>query len=204
MKCGMIQDLLPLYYENLTSQDSNQEIEKHLETCKTCAEFYETIKLNPTTQEIPNHDIQPLKKVKNSVLIKTIVSFFVGAVLLASIFLSLFWGVIPAKQEDIQVSYTAEMLENGDYKIDFEFSATGNWILNSRIKNTTENFADLKEVLKLYCVKKIPYDDRGTGDFSLGFVKAEPFSEEDILIIDYRDKDITYSLKEIAEQAGLQ
>ena len=202
MKCGMIQDLLPLYHENLTSQDSNQEIEKHLETCKTCAEFYETIKLNPTTQEMPNHDIQPLKKVKNSVLIKTIVSFFVGAVLLASIFLFLFWGVIPAKQEDIQVSYTAEMLENGDYEIDFEFSATGNWILNPRVKRTENSF--YQEELKLYCVKKIPYDNRETGDFSLGFVKTEPFSEEDILIIDYRDKDITYSLKEIAEQAGLQ
>ena len=202
MKCVMIQDLLPLYYENLTSQESNQEIETHLNTCKICAEFYETIKSNPTTQEIPNHDIQPLKKIKKSVMIKAIVSFFVGAVLLASIFLFLFWGMIPAKQEDIQVSYAAEMLENGDYEIDFAFSATGNWILNSRVKRTENSF--YQEELKLYCVKKIPYDNRETGDFSLGFVKTEPFSEEDILIIDYRDKDITYSLKEIAEQAGLQ
>lgn len=202
MKCGMIQDLLPLYYENLTSQESNQEIETHLNTCKTCAEFYETIKSNPTTQEIPNHDIQPLKKIKKSVMIKAIVSFFVGAVLLASIFLFLFWGVIPAKQEDIQVSYTAEMLENGDYEIDFSFSATGNWILNSRVNYAENSFYQTE--LKLYCVKKIPFDDRGTGDFSLGFVNTKPFTEEDILVINYRDKEIYYYLKEIAEQAGLQ
>lgn len=32
MKCEMIRDLLPLYIDGLTSEESNREIEKHLKT----------------------------------------------------------------------------------------------------------------------------------------------------------------------------
>ena len=30
MKCSIIRDLLPLYCDKLTSEDSNEQIEKHL------------------------------------------------------------------------------------------------------------------------------------------------------------------------------
>ena len=33
MKCEMIRDLLPLYIDGLTSEESNKEIDKHLKTC---------------------------------------------------------------------------------------------------------------------------------------------------------------------------
>lgn len=208
MKCNIIQDLLPLYCENLTSYDSNQEIEQHLQTCHICKDFYQTMKQNEMTDKQPVYDIQPLKKVRRSGMIKAILSFLAGAALLTIIFLFLFWGIIPAKQEDIQVYYTAEILEDGNYSINFDFSQPENWVLNDHIEKNINN-DDVKNIshqteLKLYCVKKLPFDDRGTGGFSLGFSKPRPFSETDIVVIHYRDGDIVYSLKEIAEQAGLQ
>ena len=37
MKCEIIRDLLPLYVDGLTSEESNRQIEEHVESCKECA-----------------------------------------------------------------------------------------------------------------------------------------------------------------------
>ena len=34
--CKIVQDLLPNYVENLTTKETNQFIENHLENCKDC------------------------------------------------------------------------------------------------------------------------------------------------------------------------
>lgn len=36
MKCEIIRDLLPSYIDELTSDESNKEIEKHIKTCNCC------------------------------------------------------------------------------------------------------------------------------------------------------------------------
>ena len=40
MKCGIIRDLLPSYIDQLTCEDSNQEIENHLDGCRECTKYY--------------------------------------------------------------------------------------------------------------------------------------------------------------------
>lgn len=40
MKCDVIKDLLPLYIENLCSEESKQVVEEHLEQCKECRQEY--------------------------------------------------------------------------------------------------------------------------------------------------------------------
>ena len=44
MKCEIIKDLLPSYVDELTSQESNEEIESHLEYCPECREYLEEIR----------------------------------------------------------------------------------------------------------------------------------------------------------------
>ncbi len=39
MKCSIVQDLLPLYADNLTSNETNIAIEDHLSECETCAKI---------------------------------------------------------------------------------------------------------------------------------------------------------------------
>lgn len=41
MKCEVVRDLLPLYIDKLTSEESNKEIEKHLKNCKECYQYYQ-------------------------------------------------------------------------------------------------------------------------------------------------------------------
>ena len=43
MKCNIIKDLLPLYNDKLTSIESNEEIEIHLNECGKCKKYYENI-----------------------------------------------------------------------------------------------------------------------------------------------------------------
>lgn len=68
MKCKVIQDLLPLYIDGLTSEESNKEIEKHLKTCKECRECCQEMKgeidepVVISDEEI--HDVELLKKIK--------------------------------------------------------------------------------------------------------------------------------------------
>ena len=64
MKCTIIQDLLPLYCDGLTSPDSNEEIEKHLTECEKCREVYDNMKAKEMNISIPERDVKPLKTVK--------------------------------------------------------------------------------------------------------------------------------------------
>lgn len=65
MKCGIIKDLLPSYVDSLTSEDSNKEVEKHLEECVECKKFYQQM-LPPEalmfeSEEAKEQDLQVLK-----------------------------------------------------------------------------------------------------------------------------------------------
>lgn len=42
--CEMIQDLLPLYVDGLTSDESSRQIEAHLETCGDCRSRFQRMK----------------------------------------------------------------------------------------------------------------------------------------------------------------
>lgn len=69
MKCEIVQDLLPSYIEKLTSVHSNEEIEKHLQSCESCLQFYNemTATANLSVPIIDKEEVNKLnyfKKVK--------------------------------------------------------------------------------------------------------------------------------------------
>ena len=39
-ECGIVRDLLPLYIENMVSEDSREFIEEHLSRCAECKGTY--------------------------------------------------------------------------------------------------------------------------------------------------------------------
>ena len=42
--CEIIQDLMPMYADGLTSETTDREIRSHLEECETCREMYERMR----------------------------------------------------------------------------------------------------------------------------------------------------------------
>ena len=43
LDCSIVRDMLPLFVENLTSEDSNNAIHRHLEQCESCRKYLENI-----------------------------------------------------------------------------------------------------------------------------------------------------------------
>ena len=68
MKCEMIRDLLPLYIDGLTSEESNREIEKNLKNCRGCQKYYQEMTgeigedISISEEEI--QELQVIKKIK--------------------------------------------------------------------------------------------------------------------------------------------
>jgi len=82
--CSVIKDLLPLYIDKLTSDDSNALIETHLAICTQCAEFY--CQMTSSIAEPKSDTIEPaeeehkvLTRIKNHVLLTRLAFLAMGA-----------------------------------------------------------------------------------------------------------------------------
>lgn len=53
MSCHIIQDLLPLYVENLTSDDSNELVKEHMKGCTSCNRICEEMRQNKSVLQVP-------------------------------------------------------------------------------------------------------------------------------------------------------
>lgn len=69
--CKLVQDLLPNYIENLTSEETNRFIEKHIEKCEECEQMLKDMKGEIKLDKINNQKkINALKKVRNRFRLK--------------------------------------------------------------------------------------------------------------------------------------
>lgn len=121
--CEIIQDLMPMYADGLTSETTNREIRDHLEECDTCREMYERMKADmegaSQTAGKPS-EIDYLKKVRrrnvrNVILGAAGVFLVMGAVLFMKLF------VIGYPTESYMLTYTdvnGEQVNVGGIMID--------------------------------------------------------------------------------------
>ena len=67
MKCEIIRDLFPSYIDGLTSRESNELIEEHLEECGECREYLDEMKedIAGENQPVKNKKaVQPFRKLR--------------------------------------------------------------------------------------------------------------------------------------------
>lgn len=117
MKCEIIQDLLPSYIEKLTSVHSNEEIEKHLQSCESCLQSYNemTATANLSVPIIDKEEVNKLnyfKKVKKK-NIKTLIFSVLSGLILATALIGLFVIGFPVSSKDVVIDYqkTKDRLE---------------------------------------------------------------------------------------------
>ncbi len=110
MKCEMIRDLLPLYIDGLTSEASNQEIEKHLKSCKECRKYYQEmaggLPDSPTISQEEIRDVEIIKKIKKKSR-KKLAGILAGGILAAVLILVAVFSqsVSQVKFEDVKLDY---------------------------------------------------------------------------------------------------
>ena len=92
--CEIVQDLLPMYVEGLTSESSNQFVEEHIDSCQECLNYYKTIKEDlPLEETSYSHaeieDQELIKDIKQRIKNRTFIVALVG--MLIGLFFALPW-----------------------------------------------------------------------------------------------------------------
>jgi predicted anti-sigma-YlaC factor YlaD len=63
-ECSFIQELLPLYAENLVSEETAQLIKEHLAGCTSCAQDWENF-IRPLPDPVSLEKFTPEKRIEN-------------------------------------------------------------------------------------------------------------------------------------------
>lgn len=199
MKCEIIRDLMPIYIDNLTSDESNMEIEEHLKVCSECSEIYNLMITDTSSEkiEINKDEIKPFKKLNRRVFKSVIITLGVCLVLVASYFYFFVYGWM-LESQDVKISYTLE-----DEQITINFKSEEGKALTVWQKrddgNSNESLVFRQSFLCFL-------DDRGKypNEFSYGafFIKDDkdqiiPFSDRDYVILKFKDKTETLYWKDI-------
>ncbi|MCR4950457.1 MAG: DUF4825 domain-containing protein [Solobacterium sp.] len=87
LSCHIVQDLLPLYADNLVSEETAADIEEHLQECEECSRMFSEMKEERTVHTEPETErkqIDYLKKVKRYMK-KTIACVCAAVILVAAV-----------------------------------------------------------------------------------------------------------------------
>lgn len=124
ISCNVIRDILPLYAEDLASEDTKRLVDDHLCECDDCTRELGVLK---KVQMIPvEREVTGLKKVKKTIVIRRIVAVMTALLTVFSLFCCgtmLMDAKIYLDAEDIVES--VEALEDGTIRIHWKYVITG-------------------------------------------------------------------------------
>lgn len=93
ISCNIIEDLLPLYVDDMVSEDSRQLVEEHLKECPSCRKMQEEMmrenhltSVGKSSKSIQTNrtEIEPLKKIRHKIRKKRIASVFLAVILVVA------------------------------------------------------------------------------------------------------------------------
>lgn len=77
MKCDIIKDLIPLYIEHMTSEETNNIIEEHISNCDECKKVYEEMSMDISLSNSENKEEKTGKRIKKEFTVKKILILYV-------------------------------------------------------------------------------------------------------------------------------
>ena len=96
-ECSIIRDILPLYVENMVSEDTAEFVKGHLESCPVCRAELEKLRepVEVQTEPQPDMDAAPLKRLKKALLMKKVQTILCTAAVLLALMLSVISFLTP-------------------------------------------------------------------------------------------------------------
>ena len=85
LDCNIVKDLLPGYIDQLTSEETNRQIEEHLANCQDCRKEYEAMK-TPETHVDQTRQINYLKKIRRIVVAVLGLAVLLSAAIVARVY----------------------------------------------------------------------------------------------------------------------
>ena len=123
--CGIVKDLLPLYTEDMASEESAAFVKEHLETCEDCRKAYEEMKTPVETEPAA-----PLKSVKRTVKKRGLLL----AGLIACLVAALLFGMFARLKKAIPVNSSAAAFESIEIDGGIQYEMHGNDIYLKNIE----------------------------------------------------------------------
>ena len=127
-ECSIVCDLLPLYAEDMVSEDTAEFVKEHLGNCPTCRAELEKLRkpVQPVAaQHVPDIDAEPLKRLKKALLMEKVQAILcTAAVLLALMLSGLSFLTAPEYFAYSQELVTVTEGANGEATISFSSETT--------------------------------------------------------------------------------
>ncbi|MFT9820356.1 zf-HC2 domain-containing protein [Lysinibacillus sp. NPDC056185] len=148
LSCEIIRDILPLYYDNVCSDDSKSLVEEHLDHCQSCKLELDRLKVD---FEIPKEEIETIRNDSN--VIKNISSlwkrskiksFATGVIISLVLVLLISFGYnrlfhLNTVNVPTNVMEISQVSQLSDGKIVFHFEVTDGYALNETIHDMDKN-----------------------------------------------------------------
>lgn len=207
MKCEIIRDLFPSYIDGLTSRESNELIEEHLEECGACREYLDEMKedIAGENQPVKNKEaVKPFRKLRQKTRKKIFLTAG-GAVLVCAL---VFWGGLlyygrtwTADSEDVKMTIDAQ---GGIATLRFAPEKKNCKLYAEAGEDNTITIVESKQVPFAKTYNPNAY-------WSCTFIDEDTvmgldgqnmdFSEDQVLTIKYKDRTETISLEDLARHA---
>lgn len=97
--CDIVKDLIPLYVDDVLSNDSKMLVEEHLKSCEKCSEYCKVLSDGADlTLEKTEKDKAVIKKIKKKLNLKRLAAACIAAAGVAALAFSLFYAVFVREQ----------------------------------------------------------------------------------------------------------
>ena len=166
--CSVIKDLIPLYVDDVLSEDSRKLVEEHLAGCSDCKDAYESLKsgvgsgVNKT-----NRDKEVIKKLRKKILTKRMIAVGIAVILVTALFLGVYYGVFVREQ---YISYE----DSGIYVENDIVKTTRNY----HCLHDNQRIMDDGVVAFVYLSTTVYEDNRAQGETT----EIEDFSKQDVTL----------------------
>lgn len=117
ISCDVIKDLLPLYQDEVCSEDSQLLVEEHVQACSECQKELEELKAELDCPHIKMDEAKPIQAIAATWKKDKVKSYLKGALITAIVCIMTYgcyygltrWKVIPVSSELLQVSEVSQL-----------------------------------------------------------------------------------------------
>ena len=133
-ECDIAMDLMPLYVDDLLSENSKIFVKTHIDSCESCRKYYEKLSSEikiPVSKEVRFSDLRPIEYLKSNLskkIIKKVLAtvLVVGLCVGAFLFATLYKLPVDSQKMDFYVKDDFLMMKY-DGKGDLLYSAGESW-----------------------------------------------------------------------------
>lgn len=211
MNHNVFRDLVPSYIENLTNKETNREMEKHMEHCENCREYFNEMKEDLLLESVDeqkkeDRNIDYLKKIRSKnrkkvfIVVTSLISFFfILAIGYYLIFVRMWIADVDdirttVQKQDTTVTLSFKPKNQKHYLLVKEEKLNQNytdWIVIYEKRDDFSTPAILKDGIN------ITYTFFDENTLLLDSGKKQKLTDEDKILIQYKDRTEEIIVKDL-------